>query len=236
MKELPYTTLYVSRDAYPFAAPYRDKSDLNDRDGTGRLPRIIAMIVATIIMEEQRSWYGTNRTLMVEGFDPYLARLSLRVSGRGRALFDAALRAFSSMHVTTRDGERVLVCDGSLLGDDVPWSERRLRLSERYVELVVSGARRVSVDAVIACGQDVLALDLLALAVCETPSDRRLLVTFEALSRVLPLSVASLRSMVGRSARRACFAQRDVVVNAGRASVTFRRRRVLGTVDAVTVR
>lgn len=186
-----YDIGHLTAESYPLFAPYRAKD--GDRF-SGRAPRLLSIIITTLVNAPSREWDRKTRTLTVGDDFFYLAnRLGLNSGGDGRATVRDRILMLATTSFTNSDGLKVTPLeDTDITGDSLVIERRRLTFTEEFTRMMTRNVRQIPLKCLYPNAGNAISIDLLALAALYCPEDRRLIIEREDLPDLLPASAQSL--------------------------------------------
>lgn len=186
-----YDIGYLTAESYPLFAPYRAK------DGnmfSGRVPRLLSIILTTLVNAPSREWDGETRTITIGDDFFYLAnKFGLNSGGDGRATVRDRMLMLATTQFTRSDGLKVIPLESTdITSDSLVIERRRLTFSEPFVRMMTENVRQIPLKCLYPNAGNAMSIDLLALAALYCPENRRLIIEREDLPDLLPASRQSL--------------------------------------------
>lgn len=176
---------YVSAATYPMTLPYRDE----DNEGsvmTGRLPRVMNIILTTMVVSGHRDWYRRTRTLELSSdWRVMCMRAGLSTGGDGVDRTRRLFQELADSTVTTPDGRRIPPVESlsmpqrGIVGGIIVFSDE-------YVRMLTRTPRELPFNALATVRRSPLMLDMLVLAALYCPDDRPLLIERSSMFDILP--------------------------------------------------
>lgn len=171
---------YVSALTYPMFAPYRN----NENKIYGRLPRLIAVVMATLIHVGDPCWDPMNRRI-------YLGR-GWRQLCRCLGIFNSALSrrdvytALENMRNEDIPGFIPVRAIDETHFDEKKTNDMYVMLSREYCDQVRKEVHEISIAGLYNLKPSVILVDLMALAALYAPENRRLVIPSTTLRKIFP--------------------------------------------------
>lgn len=172
----------LTPETYPSFIPYR----IDDENGdglSGKMPRLLSIIITTLINAHDPSYDPETRTLRLEyGFSDMCQKLRIHSGGRSRQRLSQTLRQYVSTPFPTVNGF-MKVAEDSDLDQRLPARRQWIRFTREYVDACTRNVRQIPLDTL---PRSAFTFDLLAVTALYTPDNRRLRIPIPDLMRLLP--------------------------------------------------
>lgn len=188
---LGYDIGYVTAESYPLFAPYRAR---NKQSFSGRVPRLLSIIITTLVNTPSREWDPDTRTITIGDDFFYLAnKCGLNSGGDGRATVRDRLLMLTETQFTDKDGNKVIpVARTDISKYFLTVERRRVTFTEQFVRMMTRNVRQLPLRCLYPNAGSAIATDLLTLAALYCPENHRLIIEREDLPALLPASMQSL--------------------------------------------
>lgn len=188
---LGYDIGYLTAESYPLFAPYRAKTK---NSFSGRVPRLLSIIITTLINTPSREWDAETRTLTIGDDFFFLAnKCGLNSGGDGRTTVRNQLLMLSSVQFTGADGVKVTPVEHTeITADSLTIEHRKITFTEPFVKMMTRNVRQMPLKCLYPNAGSAIAIDLLVLAALYCPNDHRLIIERADLPSLLPASRQSL--------------------------------------------
>ena len=188
---LGYDIGYVTAESYPLFAPYRAK---NKQSFSGRVPRLLSIIITTLVNTPSREWNPETNTLTIGDDFFYLAnKCGLNSGGDGRATVRDRLLMLTETQFTDAEGNKVIPVSATDINPHFLTVEhRRIMFTEQFVRMMTRNVRQLPLKCLYPNAGSAIGIDLLTLAALYCPENHRLVIEKEDLPALLPASSQSL--------------------------------------------
>lgn len=188
---LGYDIGYVTAESYPLFAPYRAK---DKQTFSGRVPRLLSIIITTLVNTPSREWNAETRTLTIGEDFFYLAnKCGLNSGGDGRTTVRDRLLMLTEIQFTDMDGNKVTpVSHTDINPDFLTVEHRRITFTEQFVRMMTRNVRQLPLKCLYPNAGSGIGIDLLVLSALYCPENHRLIIEREDISSLLPASSQSL--------------------------------------------
>ena len=180
-------TCYVSAATYPMAAPYHGASD----DITGRVPRVISILLNTFVVRHHPDYNPRTHTLQLgRDWRTMYLRAGISGGGRGTERIRAILDTMSAKPIEKEDGTEVVPFTSLILPEQGTVGGE-IVFDPEYVKMMTENPKPLPLNALAYVNRSGFTLDLLVLAALYCPDDRALIIRKRDLPLILPATSVS---------------------------------------------
>lgn len=178
--------LFVSPHTYPLFAPYRASGKQADaRRASGRMPRVLAIAISTLIHMDDPCWHSEERRLdLMAGWMKLSDKLGFYHSRSSTQFVRDCFTIMSRQPIESLDP--VIAVEDYHFNTPSRSEYKSVTFTAPYVKAAVSDLREIPVSAVANLRSGALALDVLVLAALYVPERGRLVMPLAVLTNVLP--------------------------------------------------